>query len=125
VTVAQRTSGFHTPARTAWLAGAVLGVPVGVLILEGGLVGLLFLAVSGILLARSGRRFAGVGGLLVGLGATWIVLFGRVALTCSADAGCTAPSIDRYVAVSMAIAAAGLACTAAAVVRARRAARVA
>jgi hypothetical protein len=120
VTVAQRAPAIRASARTAWLAGALLGVPVGVLVLEGGIIGLVFLAVSGLLVARSRRVLAGFGGIATGLGVTWLALFGRVALTCRAEAGCSAPTIDTALIVSLAVAVIGLVCTVATIARSRR-----
>jgi hypothetical protein len=109
--------------RQSWLVGLGLGVPTGFLLLEFPIAGVLIFAAAGTVLAIKGQAMAGIGGLLVGVGLTWIVAFGRVKLTCHPDS-CTAPTIDAYLAVSFAILAFGTvasAVSAVSAVRARRA----
>ena len=109
---------------TSWLAGLVLGVMDGVLLLEFPIAGIgIALATIGVI-GWKGRLVAGLGGALTGVGATWLVLFGRVALTCGADvgdAGCFAPGIGSAVTASAGVLAVGLAISAFAAVRSRRA----
>jgi hypothetical protein len=107
-------------ARPSWLVGAGLSVPGGFLVLELPPAGLALVVASAIVIGIAGRMLAGAGGLLVGVGFTWIVAFGRVKLTCQPDS-CTAPTIDAYLAVSFAILAFGTVASAVSAVRARRA----
>ena len=76
----------------AWLAGLVLGIASGFLVIEVGVVGLAFVAASIALIAWKGPRLLALGGLLTGFGGLWMVLFARVTLTCGADAFVPDPS---------------------------------
>ena len=99
-------------ARQSWLVGLGLGVPAGFLLLEFPTAGLAIFAAAGAVLTIKGRASAGIGGLLVGTGGTWLALFARIKLTCPWDpatgTGCVATGIDAYLAVSLAIMAVGL-----------------
>lgn len=100
--------------RTSWLSGLLLGALGGFLLLEFPLFGLLLVVVSGILVSIAGQRSAGLGGLLAGVGGMWLLVLGRVKLTCSAEGGCEAPTIDGYLVVAFVILAVGVAVTIAA-----------
>ena len=112
----------RSDARTSWLAGLVLGALGAFLLLEFPVAGAALTAVTLVLIARAGRAAAGIGGLLVGLGGMWLVLFGRVALTCTSTAdgsGCFAPDIAYAVAISAGILAVGGALSVITAIRAR------
>ena len=98
----------------------MLGAASGFLFLEFPTAGLAVLAGAGVIVVRTGRGLAGIGGIFVGAGAVWVALFGRIKLTCTAEGGCFAPSIDTYLAVSVALLLIGLALSGLALVRARR-----
>lgn len=93
--------------------------------LEFPLVGMALLLATTVLVARTGQAAAGVAGLVVGLGGTWTLVFGRVALTCGPTmpdgGGCEAPSIGGAVLASLLILAAGGIASALIAVRGRRA----
>jgi hypothetical protein len=98
-------------ARQSWLVGLGLGVPAGFLLLAFPIAGLAIFAAAGAVVIIKGRGIAGIGGLLIGIGATWVALFARIKLTCTWDpatgSGCLAPTIDGYLAISVAILAVG------------------
>jgi len=101
-----------------WLAGLVVGVAAGFLTLEfpslGWLLAIAFAVPAGIV----GPRLAAVGGLVTGIGAVWIVLLGRVALTCRE--GCQAPGIEIWLIFGGSVLAAGLTLSVIAAWRRRR-----
>ena len=107
-------------AQESWFAGLALGAGGGFLALEFPLLGLAILIATALIVWRRGRLGAGVGGLLVGAGGMWLALFGRVAIDCRVDAGCTAPDIGAAVATSVGVLAIGLGLSMLAAVRARR-----
>jgi hypothetical protein len=95
-------------AGRGWIAGLVVGVAGGFLALE---------------FPTLGWLAAAIGGLLTGIGACWLVLLGRVAITCQAtgdELGCHAPGIEPWLAVGAGVLAIGLALTIVAFARARR-----
>lgn len=104
----------------SWVAGLILGAGGGFLVLEFPLLGIAICIASVVVIARRGRVVAGAAGLFVGVGAVWVALFGRVAIDCNADSGCTAPGIGTAVAVSALILAVGALISIIAAVRARR-----
>lgn len=124
MTAPQHAEGVRAGRRQSWLVGAALAVPASVLLLEFPIFGLVLLVVVAGLIARTGHAAAGVAGLVVGLGGTWFLLFGRVALACgepTTNGGCEAPSIGAAVLASLAILAAGGVASALIAVRAWRA----
>ena len=66
-------------------------------LIAGFLGGLLALVAIGLAVAEAPRA-AAIGGVLIGLGGTWLVLFGRVAVTCQAD--CVAPDLRPWLGVA-------------------------
>lgn len=110
----QGASNGKADRRTSWLSGLLLGALGGFLLLEFPLFGLLLVVVGAILVSIAGQRSAGVGGLLAGVGALWVLVLGRVKLSCTAEAGCEAPTIDGYLVVGFVILAMGIAVTIAA-----------
>jgi hypothetical protein len=109
--------------RSGWIAGLVVGVTAGFATLEIPTLGWLLVVLFAIPTAIVGPRAAAIGGLLTGLGAVWLVLLGRVAITCQAtddELGCQAPGIESWLAVGAAMLAIGLALSVGEVVRARR-----
>jgi hypothetical protein len=113
---------MNGPVRRGWIAGLVVGVAAGFATLELPTLGWLIVVVFAVLAAVMGPRAAALGGLLTGLGGIWLVLLGRVALTCQAtgdELGCHAPGIEPWLVVGAAMLASGLALTLIAGVRAR------
>jgi hypothetical protein len=110
----------HSGPRESWVAGLVLGAIGGPLTLEFPFLGLAICVATAAIIWLRGRAGAGIGGLLVGAGGMWLALFGRVALNCRMETGCTAPDIGSAVAASAAILAAGLGLSIVAAIRARR-----
>jgi hypothetical protein len=78
----------------AFLVGATAGTGTLLAGYLGGILGLVAIALA----VAEPPRAAAIGGLLIGLGVTWIALFRRVALTCQAD--CVAPDLRPWVAVA-------------------------
>jgi hypothetical protein len=110
-------------ARQGWIAGLVVGVTGGFLALEFPTLGWLILALFAIPAAFVESRAAAIGGLLSGLGACWLVILGRVAITCRAtgdEPGCHAPGIEPWLAISAGVLAIGIALTTFAAARVRR-----
>lgn len=98
--------------RSGWFAGLVVGVTAGFATLEIPTFGWLLVVVFAVPAAIVGPRAAAIGGLLTGLGAIWLVLLGRVAVTCQArgdEIGCHAPGIEQWLAVGAGMLAIGLA----------------
>ena len=106
--------------RESWLAGLILGAAGGFLMLEFPLLGLAICLAAAVVIWRTGSAMAGAGGLFVGIGGMWVFLFGRVALDCRSESGCTAPNIAAAVATSTGVLAIGLALSVLAVIRTRR-----
>jgi hypothetical protein len=109
--------------RAGWIPGFVVGVAGGFATLELPTLGWLIVIVFAILAALKGPRVAAIGGLFTGLGCIWLVLLGRVALTCQAtgdEIGCHAPGIEAWLAVGAAMLVFGLALTLGARLRTRR-----
>ena len=93
-----------------WLPGLVVGVTAGFATLELPSLGWLLVIVFAIPAAIVGTRIAALGGLFTGLGTVWLVLLGRVALTCQApdgEIGCQAPGIESWLLVGAAMFAVG------------------
>jgi hypothetical protein len=106
-----------------WLSGVTVGVTAGFATLEIPSLGWLLVLAFAAPAAMSESRLASIGGLLTGLGGVWIVLLGRVALTCTAtgdELGCQSPGIASWLAVGGAMLGAGLLLTIMAAIRARR-----
>lgn len=108
-----------------WLAGLTVGASAGFATLViptlGWFLVLAFL-IPALLVGRA-RLFA-AGGLLIGLGAVWLVLVGRVALQCPArdpsEIGCHAPDLGPWLAAGGLMLGAGMLVTAFAIRRASR-----
>ncbi|HET9613377.1 MAG TPA: hypothetical protein VFP22_01085 [Candidatus Limnocylindrales bacterium] len=97
-----------TTRRTAWLAGVVVGVGAGALSLVVPVIGW---AIAGAFLVGvvvSRRPAAGVGGLLVGLGATWIALLAGADVRCRDFTGpgrqCIAPDTVPWLVAGVVVA---------------------
>ena len=109
----------------AWLAGLVLGVISGLMLLELGALGVPFVLASlGLILWKGPRQLAGAG-LLSGFGLILFVLFARVALTCGGpfDPGtstCVAPDLTGWIVAGAVIFAVGLIASAIALQRTHR-----
>jgi hypothetical protein len=110
----------QSTARSSWFVGFVMGNLGGFLLLEGPTLGLAILAAMAVLVRLAGRAIAGAGGLLMGVGAIWIALLGRVKLSCTIDAGCEPGAIDGYLAVGAGFLALGIVASLVALARNRR-----
>ncbi len=104
---ASGTGRVRSGSWESWLAGLILGAGGGFLMLEFPLLGIAICIAAAVGIARKGRAIAGAGGLLAGVGGMWVALFGRVAIGCTTDSGCTAPDIGSAVVVSAGILAIG------------------
>ena len=112
-------------ARSNWLAGAVVGVAVGVLTLTFPTLGWLITVAFLLGLIRATPRLPAFGGLFFGLGTTWLVLLVRSTLACRAfDAApgqeCLEPEIGPFVAAGAVLLAIGVVSTMVATIQARR-----
>ena len=99
--------------RTNWLAGLVVGVAAGLLTLTVPTLGYAMLLAFGLLLIRAAPRLPAIGGLFVGLGATWLALLLRSTLACNAfDAApgqeCRAPDLGPWLAGGVLLLAIGI-----------------
>lgn len=91
--------------RRRWLIGLVVGATAGAATLIAGPVGGV-IGIVAILLAVAERpRAPAIGGVLLGIGGAWLVLFGRVALACRVD--CEAPGLTPWLVAAVALAALG------------------
>ncbi len=91
----------------AWLLGLFAGALGGLIVISWG-IGLPVLGVVAFAVgAAAPPRPVGLGGALVGLGAVWLALFGRLALTCRPDVGCYSPDLTPWLLGAALAAAAG------------------
>lgn len=112
-----------TRLRRGWLSGLTVGVAAGFGTLEIPSLGWLLIVAFAVPAAIVGPRLAASGGLLSGIGGIWIVLIGRVALTCTAtgdELGCQAPGIESWLGAGAAMLTTGLVLTTLAAIRFRR-----
>ena len=89
----------------------VVGVTAGFATLELPNLGWLLVGAFVIVSLASRHRLWAISGLLTGLGAIWLILLGRVALSCRApdgEIGCQAPGIEVWLAVGATILASGI-----------------
>jgi len=106
---------MRTTARSAWLSGFIVGIAAGFGTLEIPTLGWLLVIAFAVGAVVSHRLLPAAGGLMTGLGISWVVLLGRVALTCRAtgdDLGCRAPGIESWLAVGLGMLAVGVVLTA-------------
>ena len=112
------------PRAGAWLSGLVLGVVSGLMLVTWGAMGLIFALLSLALIIWKGPRMLAAGGLLMGIGLIWSVLFARVGLDCTVfldpGEGCELGSIGSWVAVSVAFFVGGILASAFALQRTKR-----
>jgi hypothetical protein len=109
--------------RSGWIAGLAVGAAGGFASLEIPPIGWLIVILFAVPALIVGPRAAAIGGLLTGAGALWLVLLGRVALTCRAAAGeigCQAPGIEPWLAAGGAMLAVGVALTVVAIRQSKR-----
>jgi hypothetical protein len=109
--------------RSGWIAGLAVGAAGGFASLEIPPVGWLIVILFAIPAAIVGPRAAAIGGMLTGVGALWLVLLGRVAITCNAtdgEIGCQAPGIEPWLAAGGAMLAVGVALTIVAIRQSKR-----
>jgi hypothetical protein len=88
-----------------WAVGLVVGLVVGVGTLVAGILGASLGLLAVVLLALRTGRDASVGGLLLGLGGSWTLLFLRGDLACGA--GCIGPDLTGWYMVSAVLLAVG------------------
>ena len=109
-------SRLRDPWHRGWLPGFAVGLTAGFATLEIPTLGWLLVIAFAIPAVVGRSRLAAIGGLLTGLGTVWLLLLGRVALTCRAEApngiGCSAPGIETWLAVAGAMLGAGIVLTA-------------
>ena len=96
-----------------WLAGLVIGVCSGFLVLIFPTLGVLLIGVGLIGILRARPRVAGASGLLVGIGAIILALLAQAQLACQAfdaapNQGCEAPDLTAYVVLAGGLSVAGL-----------------
>jgi hypothetical protein len=111
-----------TRERSAWLSGVAVGAAGGFAALELPTVGWVVILAFAVPALVVGPRIAAIGGLLTGIGMTWALLFGRMALACQAtgeESGCDAPDLTPWLASTGAMIGIGLALTAVAAWRSR------
>lgn len=109
-----------------WLSGLAVGAGAGFATLVVPTLGwLLILAFLVPALLIPGSRLSAVGGLLIGLGVVWLLLLGRMALTCSVtdpnELGCHAPDMGPWLTTGGVLLGAGMLLTALAIGQSRRA----
>lgn len=73
-----------TNRRTGWLAALVLGVVMGVAMLETGVIGVALSLLALALISWKGPRLLGFAGFICGFAGTWVLLFGNVVARCDA-----------------------------------------
>jgi hypothetical protein len=100
--------------RRRWWIGLVTGVAGGAGTLLAGSIGGVLGIVAILLAVAETPRGGAVGGVLVGLGAAWLVLFGRAVVGCRED--CVAPDLAPWLAIAVVLLALGIVVS----VRARR-----
>jgi hypothetical protein len=115
--------GGH-PGFSSWLAGLVIGVGGGFLVLIFPTLGLVLVGLGVVGVLRARRRRAGGSGLLIGIGATIIVLLTRAQLECEAvdaapNQGCNGPDLTPFFVVSGVLVALGLVLAAAGLIYGR------
>jgi hypothetical protein len=101
----------------AWITSVLLGAAVSFAVVELGVIGFALLAAAVGLIAWKGPALLAGGGLLSGFGLTWLLLFGRVQLTCGAgavfpDSSCMSEDLTGWIVGSAAILGLGLLATA-------------
>ena len=88
-----------------WWIGLVTGVVAGTGTLLAGVIGASLGLVAILLAVAESPRQAAIGGVLVGQGIAWLLLFGRGILTC--QDGCVAPDLLPWIALAVVLAALG------------------
>ena len=109
-----------------WIACLLVGVSGGVLTLVFPTLGLVLVAAGALPAVVSATRFAALGGLFTGLGATWLVLIARANARCEAfnsfpGQECVGPDLGPWLTIGGAMLAAGVLLSVVALVRGRRA----
>jgi hypothetical protein len=101
-----------------WFVGLVIGLVFGVATLIGGtMMAILGLVAVGLLSIRPGRT-AAIGGVLTGLGTSWLALFASAGVRCGVS--CTFPDLLPWMAASGVMLVTGLGLTVLAWSRTRR-----
>jgi hypothetical protein len=106
--------------RTDWLAGLVVGAGAGLLLAEWPTAGALIAIGFAVPAAASRQRLAALGGLLVGLPASWLAVIWQAAARCAAFSGwagqeCIWPDLTGWITVAVGLFLVGAAVTALAV----------
>ena len=96
-----------------WLAGLVMGVCGGFLVLLFPIMGVLLIGLGVIGILRARPRLAGASGLLLGIGAIILTLLAQAQIACEAfdaapNQGCEAPDITSYVVLAGGLTVAGV-----------------
>ena len=112
-------------SREGWIAGLAVGAAGGFLALELPILGWGIVVAFAVIAAVRGPRLPAEAGLLLGLGASWILLLGRGMLECDAfnkvpGQGCIQPDLEPWLIGGGTMLALGVAGTVLAVGRARR-----
>lgn len=98
---------MHSKAMlTRWLSAFAVGVLSGLLPLVLGVLGLLLAVPALVLIAAIVPRTVSLSGFLAGLGATWLVVWGRAIQACGPNTptdGCVGPDLSSWSAVPIVI----------------------
>ncbi|MBA2720550.1 MAG: hypothetical protein H0U52_15110 [Chloroflexi bacterium] len=113
------------PAARVWIACLLAGASGGVLTLVLPPLGLLLVAAGALPAVVSDTRYAALGGLLTGLGATWLVLIGAANARCESfnslpGQECVGPDLGPWLTIGGAMLAAGVLLSVGVLVRGRR-----
>ena len=94
----------------SWLTGLVAGSIVGLGALVAGALAALFGLMAIVAALRLPQRLAVIGGLLLGIGASWVALLLRADLACDVD--CVSPDLTGWYALGAGLVVAGAVLTA-------------